>query len=67
MQEQLRIGAYAIFVFGVVLLLASLFADPLALGLPGSGFGWKQMAGTVVGILIVAGSLLLIRRMERRT
>lgn len=65
MHEQLRIGAYAILVFGVVLLLASVFADPLALGRPGSSFGWKQITGTLVGLLIAASGFLLIRRMER--
>lgn len=66
MHEQLRIGAYAILVFGVVLVLASLFADPLALGRPGTSFGWKQMLGTLVGLLIAGSSFLLIRRLERR-
>lgn len=67
MNEQLRIGAYALLVFGVVLLLASLFADPLALGRPGTSFGWKQMLGSFVGLLISISALLLIRRMERRS
>jgi hypothetical protein len=64
-KEQLRLGAYAILVFGVVLLLASLFADPLAIGTPHSGFGWKQVLGTLVGLAITAGGYLLVRRAER--
>jgi hypothetical protein len=65
MHEQLRIGAYAILIFGVVLLLISLFADPLAIGRPGTSFGWKQITGTLAGLLIAATGFLLIRRMER--
>ena len=65
MQEQLRIGAYALLVFGVVLLLASLFADPLALGRPGTSFGWKQITGSLVGLLLAGLAFWLIRRMER--
>lgn len=38
--------------FGVLLTIASLFADPLALGMPGTGFGWKQLLGTLIGLLI---------------
>ncbi len=37
-----------------MLTIASLFADPLALGMPGSGFGWKQVRGTVLGLVISA-------------
>lgn len=45
-----------------MLTIASLFADPLALGMPGTGFGWKQMLGTVLGLLIAAaGGYVLYR------
>ncbi len=40
MNEQMRLGAYMLTAFGVILLLASLFADPLALGEPGTTLGW---------------------------
>lgn len=63
-REQVRIGAFAILVFGVILTVASLFADPLALGTPGSGFGWKQMLGTALGVLFAAGGFWLVRRLE---
>lgn len=54
MREQLRAIAFAILLIGIVLTLTSLFADQLALGMPGSGFGWKQVTGTIVGFLIAA-------------
>lgn len=65
MREQLRIGAWAIVIAGVLLLLTSLFADPLALGRPGTGFGWKQAAGSIAGALIALGGFWLARRLER--
>lgn len=65
MHEQLRVLAFAILVFGVVLTLVSIFADPLALGMPHSGFGWKQILGTVVGIAISALGYWLVNRLEQ--
>lgn len=39
-------------VAGLLLALASLFADPLGLGAT-SGFGWKQTLGLLVGAALV--------------
>ena len=48
-----RRSALVILVVGVLLALVSLFAD--ALGVGGEpGFGWKQAAGLVVGLMLVA-------------
>lgn len=55
-------AGFAIVAFGALLTIASLFADPLALGMPGTGFGWKQMLGTVSGLLIAGlGGYILYR------
>lgn len=62
MNEQLRLGAYLLTAFGVVLLLASVFADPLALGMPGSSFGWKQVLGSAVGLVVATFGLVILRR-----
>lgn len=44
-------------VLGLLLAVVSLTAD--AIGLGGvSGFGWKQIVGTLVGVLLVAGGVL---------
>lgn len=48
--------------FGLLLTLSSLFADQLALGMPGTGFGWKQLTGTLVGLLITGGGGYLLYR-----
>ena len=52
-------------IIGVLVLLASLFADPLALGRPDTGFGWKQILGTIIGAAIAYGGFRLVRRVER--
>jgi hypothetical protein len=65
--DQFRLGAYLVLVFGVLLLLASLFADPLGLGQPGTSFGWKQMLGTVLGLAVIGGGIVLLRRLNRPT
>ena len=62
MSEQLRLGAYMLTAFGVILLLASVFADPLALGMPGSSFGWKQMLGSAIGLILATLGLVILRR-----
>ena len=65
MRDQLAFFAYAVLIIGVLILIASLFADPVALGQPGTGFGWKQMLGTVIGAAITFGGYRLVRRVER--
>ncbi len=64
MHEQLRIFAFVVMLIGVLLATVSLFADPLALGSANSGFGWKQISGTIVGLLIAGGGLLILRRID---
>jgi hypothetical protein len=46
---------------GIVVLLVSVFADPLGIG-GYPGFGTKQVIGTVLGIVIGAAGLLLSRK-----
>jgi hypothetical protein len=45
-----------VLVVGVLLVLVSLFADPLGVG-GEPGFGWKQTIGLVIGAAIVAFAL----------
>lgn len=65
MREQIRDTALVIVVIGVLVMLVSIFADPLALGTPHTGFGWKQMLGTAFGA-IVAGAGLWWHSNQRR-
>lgn len=61
-REQIRIAGFTIVAFGAMITLASLFADQLALGMPGSSFGWKQITGTLFGLLVAgAGGYILYR------
>jgi hypothetical protein len=46
---------------GIVLLAVSAGADVLKLG-EGTGFGWKQITGCVIGVLDVVAGLLLLNR-----
>ena len=49
---------------GVILAALSLFADTLGLS-ANTTFGYKQIAGLVIGIVVViAGAILLRRRPE---
>ena len=53
-------------VVGALLVLVSLFADPLGLG-RSSGFDWKQILGVAVGALVIlAGCYLWWRQGLRR-
>lgn len=63
MREQLRAGVFVILAFGIILTLVSVFADPLALGLPDSGFGWKQITGTLFGLALAGIGLWLMMRL----
>jgi hypothetical protein len=43
-------------ILGLLLAAISLSADLLGIG-NGAGFGWKQILGTVVGVLIALGGI----------
>ncbi len=49
-------------VLGVLIFLASLFADQIALGMPGSGFGMKQLTGTILGLGVIGGGIAIFRK-----
>ena len=57
MEWKKRLGSLLIGV-GIVLLLVSVFADPLGIG-GYPGFGSKQIIGTILGIVIGATGLFL--------
>ena len=49
-----RILRFVLIVLGVVLLVVSLAADIIGIG-NGTGFGWKQILGAIVGVLVAVG------------
>ncbi len=54
----MRWVAVALFVIGLALLIVALFADAFGLGASESGFGWKQLIGTIVGAGLCVGGAL---------
>lgn len=53
----------ALLVIGVVLLVVSLIADVVGIGASPTMFGYRQIAGTIVGaIAAVVGLVLAIRK-----
>jgi len=53
------VGAGLLFV-GVVLFLVAAGADRLGLG-GAPGFGWKQLAGVVLGVAVAGAGLVRLR------
>lgn len=48
-------------VAGVLLFLVSLTADITTIG-EGTGVGWKQIAGAVVGVVLAAAGMVQMRK-----
>jgi len=58
----MRVLAAVMLVIGVLVTLASLFADQLNLTGGGVGLGWKQLIGVVVGlVLLLLGGAWLVQ------
>jgi hypothetical protein len=49
---------------GAVVLVLSVFADPLGIG-GTDDFGWKQVLGTVVGVVALVGGVVLMYLPQR--
>jgi hypothetical protein len=54
--------AWLVIGLGVVLVLISLFADPLGLGRHPGGFGWKQDLALIIGAAVIMVGVYLLRR-----
>jgi hypothetical protein len=44
---------------GVLLVIISVLADSIGIGVP--GFGWKQLLGLVVGVVLAATGIVSLR------
>ncbi len=54
-------------VIGAVVVVLSALADPLGLGSEGTGFGWKQIVGVVVGATVMAiGAIVFLSAQRSR-
>ncbi len=57
----MRALAVSLLVAGVLLFLISLTADATGIG-EGTGVGWKQITGAVIGVVIAAIGMIRLRR-----
>jgi len=57
----MRALAISLLVAGVLLFLFSLTADATGIG-EGTGMGWKQITGAVIGVVIAAIGMIRLRR-----
>jgi hypothetical protein len=53
--------AVVILIVGVLLFLVSVTADTVGVG-EGSGFGWKQITGAIVGAVVAAIGIIQMRK-----
>ncbi len=60
--SQGRILAIAFIAIGVILAAVAALADQIGVGAPTSSFGWKQLLGLVVGIILVVAGIILLRQ-----
>ena len=60
--SQARMLALAFIVVGGLLAIVSALADQIGFGAPGSSFGWKQLLGLVLGVVILAAGFILLRQ-----
>ncbi len=58
--SQKTIG-YIVVAVGVILVIMAVLADSLGFGV-GRGFGWKQIVGSVVGVLLAVVGVWLASR-----
>ncbi len=49
--------------FGVLLFLISLTADSVGVG-EGTGIGWKQITGAILGVVTAAVAIVQLRRIS---
>ena len=52
----------ALLAVGVVLLIVSLAADMIGIGSSVAGFGYKQIAGTIAGVIVAVVGFVLYSR-----
>ena len=57
----MRAFAGSLLVIGVLMFLVSLTADTTGFG-EGTGLGWKQITGAVIGMVMAAVGIVRLRR-----
>ena len=62
-----KIAAYILIAVGILALLVSLGADVIGLGADPLNFGWKQILGSVVGVVVIVAGVFLFRSIKSST
>lgn len=57
-----RILALVLMLVGAVAMVVSVFADRLGVSGGGEGFGWKQLIGAIVGLVILLAGVAWLMR-----
>jgi len=52
----------AILVIGILIILISLLADVIGIGATSAVFGWKQILGAGIGVLVILAGIVVSRR-----
>ena len=52
----------AILVIGILVILISLLADVIGIGATAGVFGWRQILGAGVGVLVILAGIVISRR-----
>ena len=60
--ERKKIAGIVLFVIGAIILVLSLTADLIGIGVNPVVFGYRQIIGTIVGVIVVVAGLILILR-----
>jgi uncharacterized membrane protein (DUF441 family) len=56
---------YILIALGVILAIVSLAADVIGIG--GAGFGWKQILGTAIGVIVaIVGVWLALSKPDQK-
>ena len=60
--ERKKIAGIVLFVTGAIILVLSLIADLIGIGVNPIVFGYRQIIGTIVGVIVIVAGLILILR-----
>ena len=60
--ERKKIAGIVLFVTGAIILVLSLIADLIGIGVNPIVFVYRQIIGTIVGVIVIVAGLILILR-----
>jgi len=60
--ERKKIAGIVLLVIGAIILVLSLTADLVGIGVNPAVFGYRQIIGTIVGVIVIVAGLILVLR-----